>query len=126
MVKFFSLSLIVLLFSSLNKVHASQYRMYDCDNLDNSYACSTGCKISAFTFKYEVIDKSSVRMSQYLQGQLIGSSIEVCDVKSDQNFSCTAYTGKFTILTLIDTGNGVWGRYSNDMKTLYAAGCFKR
>tara|TARA_B100000579_G_scaffold345779_1_gene298490 strand:- start:36 stop:416 length:381 start_codon:yes stop_codon:yes gene_type:complete len=126
MVKFFSLSLIVLLFSSLNKVHASQYRMYDCDNLDKSYACGSGCKISYNSFKFDVLDSSSVRINQYIQGQLVSSSIEKCDVKSNQKFSCKMYTGNFTIVNAIDSGQGVWGRYSNDMNTLYATGCFKR
>ena len=63
MVKFFSLSLIVLLFSSLNKVHASQYRMYDCDNLDKSYACGSGCKISYNSFERNFLDQ--IELEEY-------------------------------------------------------------
>lgn len=111
---------------SINTSHASQYRMFDCDNLDKSYACGTGCKISYNSFKFDVLDSSSVRINQYIQGQLVSSSIEKCDVKSYQKFSCKMYTGDFTIVNVIDSGQGVWGRYSNDMNTLYATGCFKK
>ena len=111
---------------SSNTSYASQYRMFDCDNLDKSYACGTGCKISYNSFKFDVLDSSSVRINQYIQGQLVSSSIEKCDVKSNQKFSCKTYTGDFTIVNVIDSGQGVWGRYSNDMNTLYATGCFKR